>query len=137
MRPINEIIIHCAATPEGKDFTVEDIRKWHLNRGFNDIGYHYVIYRDGSIHKGRPIEKIGAHCTGHNSKTIGVCYIGGVDKNNKPKDTRTEEQKEAINNLLIKLLKDYPSINKISGHCKYAKKACPSYDVNEHQHLLR
>ena len=69
-RIIKEIIVHCSATPEGKDFTVLDIKKWHLERGFSDIGYHYVIYRDGSINKGRDESKIGAHCTGHNSYSI-------------------------------------------------------------------
>lgn len=90
-RYINEIIVHCSATPEGKDFTVTDIKKWHLARGFSDIGYHYVIYRDGSVHTGRDESKIGAHCTGHNSYSIGVCYIGGCSADGKtPKDTRTE-----------------------------------------------
>lgn len=90
IRNINEIIVHCSATAEGKDFTVADIKKWHLQRGFNDIGYHYVIYRDGSINKGRDESIIGAHCTGHNSYSIGVCYIGGVGIDGKtPKDTRT------------------------------------------------
>jgi len=73
-----EIIIHCSATPEGRDYTVEDIRRWHLNRGFKDIGYHFVIYRDGSIHVGRAKDLVGAHCEGHNAISIGVCYIGGV-----------------------------------------------------------
>ena len=90
-RYINEIIVHCSATPEGKDFTVTDIKKWHLARGFSDIGYHYVIYRDGSVHTGRDESKIGAHCTGHNSYSIGVCYIGGCSTDGKtPKDTRTD-----------------------------------------------
>lgn len=136
-RPIKEIIIHCAATPEGKDFTVDDIRKWHLQRGFADIGYHYVIYRDGSIHEGRDINLIGAHTTNHNTSSIGICYIGGVDAQGRPKDTRTEAQKESIEKLILMLLKEYPTINKISGHYMYANKACPSYNVDEHQHLLK
>lgn len=136
-RPIKEIIIHCAATPEGKDFTVDDIRGWHLQRGFADIGYHYVIYRDGSIHEGRDINVVGAHTTNHNTGTIGICYIGGVDAQGKPKDTRTEAQKKSIEALISVLLKKYPTINKISGHYMYANKACPSYDVKEHQHLLK
>ncbi len=90
MRRITEIIIHCSATPEGKDFTVDDIRRWHLARHFADIGYHYVIYRDGSVHKGRAENIAGAHCLGHNAHCIGFCYIGGVAKDGKtPKDTRT------------------------------------------------
>lgn len=91
-RVIKEIIVHCSATPEGKDFTVSDIKRWHLERGFSDIGYHYVIYRDGSVHVGRSESVAGAHCTGHNTISIGVCYIGGMDSTNKnPKDTRTQQ----------------------------------------------
>ena len=76
MRNINEIIIHCAATPEGKNFTVEQIRDWHVNgNGWRDIGYHFVIYLDGSVHKGRPIEEVGAHCRGHNANSIGICSV--------------------------------------------------------------
>ena len=74
-RKIKEIIVHCSATPEGKDYSIDTIRKWHLQRGFADIGYHYIIYRDGSIHTGRDESVIGAHCKGHNSNSIGVCYI--------------------------------------------------------------
>jgi hypothetical protein len=89
-RKINEIIVHCSATPEGKDYSVADIRKWHIQRGFGDIGYHYVIYRDGTVHKGRSIGKIGAHTSGHNSYSIGICYIGGCASDGKTaKDTRT------------------------------------------------
>ena len=73
IRNIKEIIIHCSDTPEGKDFTVDDIRKWHLARNFSDIGYHYVIYRDGSVHEGRDVNISGAHCTNHKSISIGVC----------------------------------------------------------------
>ena len=79
MRKITEIIIHCSATTEGKDFTVEDIDRWHRQRGFNGIGYHFVIYRDGSIHAGRSKRQIGAHCKGHNTISLGICYIG-VDR---------------------------------------------------------
>ena len=84
MRKINEIILHCSATPENKNFTVEDITKWHNAKGWDGCGYHYVIHLDGTIHNGRPLQKIGAHCLGHNTNSIGICYIGGVDKNGKP-----------------------------------------------------
>ena len=77
MRKITEIIIHCSATTEGMDFTVEDIDRWHRQRGFSGVGYHFVIYLNGSIHAGRPKNKIGAHCKGHNTISIGICYIGG------------------------------------------------------------
>ena len=129
MRQINEIIIHCAATREGRDFTVEDITRWHKARGFATIGYHYVIYRDGSIHKGRPLEQIGAHCVGHNKHSIGICYIGGCASDGKtPKDTRTPEQKEALLALLRRLKARFPNAT-IHGHRDFAAKACPSYDA--------
>ena len=95
MRKIKEIIIHCSATKEGRNFTVADIDRWHRERGMRCIGYHFVIYRDGSIHVGRAIEEVGAHCKGHNSISIGICYIGGLSKKGKPKDTRTRDQKAA------------------------------------------
>ncbi len=76
MRQITEIILHCSDTVEGRDYTVEDIDRWHKNRGWRSIGYHYVIYRDGTVHEGRPLKQIGAHCKGHNYHSIGICYIG-------------------------------------------------------------
>jgi len=129
MRTIDEIIIHCAATPEGKNFTAKDIERWHKARGFKTIGYHYVITLDGKQHQGRPLEQMGAHCKGRNASTIGICYIGGVDAKGKPKDTRTEAQTRSLLGLCQKLLDRYPSIRKISGHNQYANKACPSFDV--------
>lgn len=130
-RDINEIIVHCSATPEGKDFTVDNIRQWHLERGFSDIGYHYVIYRDGTIHKGRDESKIGAHCTGHNSYSIGVCYIGGCTSDGEtPKDTRTDAQKTSLLSLLRELKRKYPKAS-IHSHKDFAKKACPSFDATK------
>ena len=131
-RPINEIILHCSATPEGKDFTVEDIRRWHKQRGFNDIGYHFVIYRDGSVNTGRDINIIGAHATGHNANSIGICYIGGLGSDGKtPKDTRTEEQKTALYVLVDKLMKQYNiSLDNVFGHYQFANKACPSFKID-------
>ena len=96
MRTINEIIVHCTATAEGKDYTVEDITRWHKARGFKTIGYHYVIYRDGTVHAGRPENEIGAHCQGHNAKSIGVCYVGGLTADGEvAKAKRTAEQRKA------------------------------------------
>lgn len=129
MRTITLIIIHCSATPEGKDYTVQDIDRWHKARGWNGIGYHYVIYRDGSIHKGRPEEQVGAHCLNHNKHSIGICYIGGMTADNKTaKDTRTPEQKAAIRALLVELKQSYPRAL-IMGHNVFANKACPCYDA--------
>ncbi|RCL01018.1 MAG: hypothetical protein JSC188_000761 [Candidatus Tokpelaia sp. JSC188] len=130
MRYIDEIIIHCSATSEEKEFTIEDIDRWHRERGFDCIGYHFVVLRDGRVQNGRPIEKIGAHTKDHNSETIAICYIGGLQADGKiAKDTRTSEQKTALMTLCKDLLENYPSIRKISGHNEYAAKACPSFDV--------
>lgn len=146
-RTINEIIVHCSATKEGQDFTVDDIAKWHKQRGFNAIGYHYVVYRDGSVHNGRSVNISGAHCTGHNTHSIGICYIGGLDSNGKAKDTRTDEQKASLLSLLKDLHKLYPKA-KIIGHRDVSPdkngngtiepfewiKECPSFDAkNEYK----
>jgi N-acetylmuramoyl-L-alanine amidase len=131
MRDIDKIIVHCSATPEGRHTTVEEIRQWHLQRGWKDVGYHYVIYLDGTIHKGRPEEVVGAHCSGYNKNSIGVCYIGGVAKDGKtPKDTRTEGQKRALREILNRLKKAYPKAT-LHGHNEFANKACPSFNVKE------
>ena len=131
-RNITKLIVHCAATPEGKDFTVADIKRWHLQRGFSDIGYHYVIYRDGSINKGRDESVSGAHTEGYNTCSIGICYIGGITNDGKqtPKDTRTPAQKESMLKLLKELKAKYPKAT-IHGHREFANKACPSFDANE------
>ena len=131
MRDIEEIIIHCADTPEGRDVKAEEIRRWHTKeRGWRDIGYHYVIDLDGTIEAGRPIEDAGAHCTGHNAKSIGICYVGGCDEKMQPKDTRTEEQKASLLLLLKYLRQRYPKA-KIYGHRDFANKSCPSFDAKE------
>ena len=136
MRKITDIIVHCSATPEGKSFTVADIDRWHRQRGFAQIGYHYVIYLDGTIHKGRSITQVGAHCQGHNAHSIGICYIGGLATDNKtPKDTRTPEQKQAMLNLLEELRAKFPTA-KIHGHRDFAAKACPSFNATtEYAHI--
>lgn len=127
-----KVILHCSATPEGKDFTVETIDKWHKERKFSCIGYQYVIYRDGTIHQGRPEETVGAHCTDYNSISVGVCYIGGTDKNGKAKDTRTKEQKETLYELVEYLLKKYNlRITDVYGHRDFANKACPSFSTQQ------
>lgn len=131
MREIKKLILHCSATPEGKDFTVQDIDEWHRQRGFKKIGYHYVIYRDGSIHKGRDESQIGAHTTGQNKDSIGICYIGGMDKDsNKSKDTRTTEQIDSLFQLCYSLMGKYNlRIDDIHPHYEYAKKDCPSFSI--------
>ena len=130
MRVINEIIVHCSATREGKDITVHDIDSWHKQRGFRCIGYHYVIYLDGSVHIGRPENEEGAHCLGHNKTSIGICYIGGLDIYGKPKDTRTDEQKKSPTELIRTLKTRFPQAS-IHGHNEFANKACPCFDVRK------
>lgn len=136
MRQITEIIIHCADTPEGRDVRADEIRRWHKNeRGWSDIGYHYVIDLDGTIEAGRDVETAGAHCTGHNAKSIGICYVGGCDAQMHPKDTRTDEQKASLLLLLKYLRQRYPKA-KIYGHRDFAQKACPSFDAkNEYKEI--
>ena len=145
-RTINEIIVHCTATPEGKEYSVSDIRAMHKKRGFSDIGYHYVIHIDGTIDVGRDVDLSGAHCKNHNSHSVGVCYIGGyeatvntkgqiitkLDKNGNPisKDTRTEAQKAALLSLLYDLRKYYPKAE-IHGHREFANKDCPCFDARK------
>ena len=135
-RVITEIIVHCSATPEGKDYTVQDIRRWHKQQGWSDIGYHYVVYRNGHVEPGRDVDISGAHCVGHNAHSVGICYVGGMDSTNRnAKDTRTLAQKAALLSLLIDLKKLYPGA-KIYGHRDFAKKACPSFDAkNEYKRL--
>jgi N-acetylmuramoyl-L-alanine amidase len=139
MRSIHTLVIHCTATPEGRDVDVKTIRMWHTrDNGWKDIGYHYVVYRDGSVHAGRPVEQVGAHVAGHNSGSIGVVYVGGVDASMKPKDTRTPEQKVALRKLLTELVKTY-KITTLVGHRDFDKgKACPSFDAkNEYADILK
>jgi N-acetyl-anhydromuramyl-L-alanine amidase AmpD len=143
MRTINHIIIHCSATPEGKDFHASDIDRWHRQRGFRCIGYHYVVDLDGKIEKGRPDSQVGAHCKGHNAHSIGVCYVGGLAADGKtPKDTRTAAQRSSLLKLLLDLRRMYPHAI-ICGHRDMSPdtnhngkvdkwewlKACPSFDA--------
>ena len=127
-----QIILHCAATPEGRDYSVDTIDRWHKERKFVMIGYQYVIYRDGTIHQGRPENATGGHCTNHNSISVGVCYIGGCENSPKltPKDTRTPEQKESMF-LLVKYLLDkyHLTLDDVFCHNQFAKKACPSFKI--------
>ncbi len=128
MRKINKIIIHCTATPAGRSVTVNDIDRWHRQRGFRCIGYHYVIYLDGSIVHGRNESVAGAHCKGFNTHSIGVCYVGGLDSEGKPCDTRTPAQRKALVELVDKLKCRFPEAT-VHGHREFAAKACPCFDV--------
>ena len=143
MRYITKIVLHCSATREGQDFSVETIRAWHKQRGFRDIGYHYVIQRNGDIQDGRPVTMQGAHVKGHNKNSIGICYIGGVEDsrdyngNLKPKDTRTHQQMESLESLISSLMAKHIDAT-LHGHNEFSAKACPSFDVQkEYKHLIR
>ena len=130
-RNINKIIIHSTATPDGREVSAEEITRWHKHRGFATIGYHYVIGLDGEIELGRSVHESGAHARGHNRRSIGVVYVGGMNKSmSKPKDTRTEEQDTALTNLIIALLEMYPKAT-VHGHNEFSEKACPSFNVQE------
>ena len=128
---VKEIILHCAATPEGKAFTAKDSDRMNGQRGFRKIGYHYVIDLDGKVEKGRADNENGAHTIGHNSIALGICYIGGVAKDGKtPKDTRTDEQKVALYELVKELMEKYKlTLDNVHGHYEFANKACPSFKM--------
>ena len=129
MREIKRLIFHCSATIEGQNISAATIKRWHVrDRGWSDIGYHYVIGLDGKIEAGRPVSKIGAHAKGYNKTSIGICYIGGLSENKRAKDTRTEAQKNALIKLIKTLKNIYPSAS-LHGHKEFANKACPCFDV--------
>ncbi len=128
MRKIDMIIIHCSATPAGRDVSVEDIDRWHRERGFDCIGYHYVVGLDGEVRQGRPLEQAGAHCKGYNARSVGVCYVGGVDASMNPCDTRTEAQRRSLRQLLTELRHRFPQAE-VRSHRDFAAKACPCFDA--------
>ena len=130
MRNINKIIIHCTATHEGQSVTAKQVDSWHKKRGWSGIGYHYLIGLDGTIEEGRPLEQIGAHTKGQNRNSIGVCYVGGLDKEGNPKDTRTEQQQDALINLITDLKERFPGAT-VHGHREFSAKACPCFDAKE------
>lgn len=147
MRTITLIIVHCSATPEGKDFKLEDIDRWHRQRGWKGCGYHYVVELDGTVRTGRDESVIGAHCKNHNKHSIGVCYVGGVRPSrcilkqvksplkggavvtSKAKDTRTEAQKEALRKLIADLKQRYPKALVLGHRDLDPHKECPCFDV--------
>lgn len=132
MRTINEIIIHCSGTRPDQNVTARNIHNYHLSLGWKGIGYHFYIRQDGTIEGGRPVEMPGAHTEGHNQRSIGICYEGGVIRMNDTayhKDTRTPEQVRSMYLLILTLLHCYPSIHKISGHRDYNNTSCPCFDA--------
>ncbi len=130
MRKISLIIVHCTATPAGRDVSVNEIDIWHRKRGFNGIGYHYVIGLNGNIELGREIELPGAHTLHFNRYSVGVAYVGGLDAKGRPADTRTPEQRKALLRLLRHLRTLYPQA-RILGHNDLSQKACPCFNATE------
>lgn len=136
------ITVHCSATKEGVQIDADTIRRWHKQRGWSDIGYHYIIGLDGQIEIGRPLNKTGAHVAGHNTDNIGICYVGGLDAAGNPKDTRTDLQIESLHDLIEALCVVF-DIEEIKGHRDWSPdtdgdgeveqhewlKACPSFDA--------
>jgi len=137
MRTINEIIIHCTATTpnwwanKSAQAKVDEVRRWHRDRGWSDIGYHYLIDRNGQVVEGRPVEKTGAHVKGHNTGTIGISLFGGHESsaNDNFEDHFTEHQDQSLRRLIDDLRQRFPDITKIVGHNQYATKGCPGFSV--------
>jgi N-acetylmuramoyl-L-alanine amidase len=131
MRAINALVVHCSATPAGKAFHASDIDRWHRDRGWDGIGYHFVVTLDGSVEPGRPVEEVGAHVQGYNADSIGICLIGGVNaQNTAPANTFNQRQFDALVLLLHGLRQRFPTAQ-ILGHRDFpdVHKACPSFDV--------
>ncbi|MBQ7423376.1 MAG: N-acetylmuramoyl-L-alanine amidase [Prevotella sp.] len=130
MRTITLIVIHCSATRENREYSFEACKADHVvNRHFTDIGYHYYITRDGKIHNGRSEERNGAHCRGHNSHSIGICYEGGLDSHGNPADTRTPAQRATLAALIRSLKEDYPRALVVGHRDLDPLKQCPCFDA--------
>jgi N-acetylmuramoyl-L-alanine amidase len=138
MNKPERIFVHCSATPEGRDVTAKDIDGWHKVRGWNGIGYHKVVKLDGTVERGRDDAVIGAHVRGHNTNSLGIVYIGGVDVVGKPKDTRTPAQRRQLVNEVLNWMEMYDiPVNQVFGHNEFAAKACPSFDMKSFRAELR
>lgn len=125
------IVLHCSATRACQDIGAREIRRWHVAKGWKDIGYHFVIRLDGRIEKGRALSTIGAHVADHNANSLGICLVGGLDDATwQPADTYTRAQWAALKRLLNELIVIYPGA-KILGHrdFKGVAKACPCFDA--------
>lgn len=128
MRDINKIIVHCSATRPEQTIGASEIRKWHKERGWRDIGYHYVIRRSGILESGRSESEVGAHVKGHNDDSIGICLIGGINDNGAPDANYSYDQYVTLYRLLCELLDRYKSAT-LHGHYEFSSKACPCFDV--------
>lgn len=130
MRKINKIIIHCSATKASQDIGAKEIDAWHKKQGWQEIGYHFVIRRNGTVEKGRALEKAGAHCKGQNKNSIGICLVGGIDDNGKSQNNFTEAQFASLRKLAADLKLQYPNAS-MHGHNEFAAKDCPCFDVQK------
>ena len=139
MRKIDELIIHCTATraewmsDNSTEAKVKEVTKWHLERKFSAVGYHYLIDRDGTVAEGRPVEKAGAHAKGHNAHSIGISLFGGHggDQDDKFEENFTPEQDRALRRLIAQLRMEYPAIKTVRGHNEVSPKMCPCFQVSK------
>ncbi|WYW04222.1 amidase [Pseudomonas phage vB_PpuP-Kallioja] len=123
------LVVHCAATKATMDIGVREIRQWHVQQGWLDVGYHFVIRRNGTVEDGRPHDVIGSHAKGYNSTSLGICLVGGIDAKGAPENNFTPEQLMSLRLLLTAQKRTYPQA-KIVGHRDLdSGKACPSFDV--------
>lgn len=130
MRKIDLIVVHCAYTTPGMDIGANEIRRWHIDdRGWSDIGYHYVIRRDGRVEEGRPIRRQGAHARGHNKNSLGICLVGGKDDNGSPDCNYTAAQWKSLHTLVSQLEAEYPGADVVGHRDLTNRKACPVFDV--------
>lgn len=135
MNKINLIIIHCSATRSSMDIGVKDIRRWHMAKGWSDVGYHWVIRRDGTLEQGREESVQGAHALPYNRNSLGICMVGGIHEETfKPENNFTNDQFETLENLLWELTKKYPDSD-VKGHGTLPNipipKSCPCFPAEE------
>ena len=129
MRSITLIVIHCSAVGPEQESSAADIDSWHRANGWQGIGYHFVVRRDGSVELGRPIEVVGAHVVGHNRYSIGICYEGGLDAAGEAADTRTPEQIKALRSLVEQMHERFPKALIVGHHDLDPTKPCPCFDA--------
>lgn len=122
------IFVHCSATKPHQSIGVREIRQWHKEQGWLDVGYHFIIKRDGTVEAGRDEMAVGSHAKGYNATSIGVCLVGGIDDRGKPEANFTPAQMQSLRSLLVTLMAKYegPSLR---AHHDVAPKACPSFDL--------
>lgn len=131
LQKIRFIIIHCSATRPSQDIGVKEIDRWHRSQGWACCGYHFVIRKDGTVEQGRAVTQAGAHCSGHNYHSLGICYVGGLDVDGHPADTRTVAQEAALQSLVRMLHRKYPNAKVVGHNDLNPSKACPCFDVVE------